>query len=769
MRYSLKRKLAREIPQIYTSGKIVTGVNKEFEEFTGYSGEDVSGKLLIEVGDMLRLNSQLHLDKVTSKCSGYIFTKDLKAREVYIDVITMDSGRLKIYSLKEIPESRIEKKFLYIYKLLEDDHVGICIYSVPELTLLEANQSYLNILDKPFNSKEHVLGKKMNEFVDWSKRKKGEELFRNVISTGKTFYGKEIKGITEPWENIYCDKIIMPVSEKGKVKYIVTTVEEVTDRVLDKKLIIEQKQQLETIIDNMSEALLIFDQEGKYIKFNKASRDIFLPRSMDGEKIGDSEKETKFYDPDGCRIEHKNVPTQRVARGEKLLGYKMEVRADDINTYLDISGTPFYDEAGNFIAGLLIARDITLELKGIKEREGILKSQNKFLYRIIDTLDLPLIRLSYPELNIIDMNRKAFKVVNTMKPGIKSIDSIRNMNISVMMPDFYSDRDFFNVNNSVKQGKPYYLIKKRHKAGDSEIYSNIIFEPLTGISGETEELVIVMIDVTNEIKAQKKLEDMIQKQEEFLANISHELKTPLNVIYATAQLFCMYLNNGSLDDRRELFKKHISSMLKNCYRLSRLVNNVVDLSKIESGFFELNLSNNNIVEVVEEIVMSITGYVDCKGLNIIFDTDIEERVIACDPEKIERIVLNLISNAIKFSDKGNEIYVSIRNRDEYIEISVKDNGIGIEQNNFEMIFDRFRQVNKSLTRNVEGTGIGLSLVKAIVELHGGSITVESKLEEGSKFIVALPARRIMQENMMLSNKLRNNNESILLELSDINP
>ena len=128
----------------------------------------------------------------------------------------------------------------------------------------------------------------------------------------------------------------------------------------------------------------------------------------------------------------------------------------------------------------------------------------------------------------------------------------------------------------------------------------------------------------------------------------------------------MYFNNDSWDERKDSIIKYIDSTMQNCYRLSKLINNIVDSSKIETGFFKLNLSNNNIVKVVEEIVMSVTIFTDSKGLNIIFDTDIEEEIIACDPEKIERIVLNLISNAIKFSDKGDEIFVDVKANGEFV-------------------------------------------------------------------------------------------------------
>jgi signal transduction histidine kinase len=265
----------------------------------------------------------------------------------------------------------------------------------------------------------------------------------------------------------------------------------------------------------------------------------------------------------------------------------------------------------------------------------------------------------------------------------------------------------------------------------------------------------------------KKLKESLTAQEEFIANISHDLKTPLNVISASVQLLSMYCNNGLFDEKKNSFIKYLESIKQNSYRLSKLINNIVDSSKIKAGFFELHLSNNDIVKVTEEIVMSVTTFTESKGLNIIFDTNIEEKIIACDPEKIERLILNLISNAIKFSDVGDEILVAVKDSDEFVEISVKDNGIGIEKKKFEMIFDRFKQVNESLSRNAEGTGIGLSLVKSIAELHGGSIHVKSELGKGSEFTVMLPSRTVVHENRIDDIKMKNKNKSIQVELSDI--
>jgi methyl-accepting chemotaxis protein len=257
-------------------------------------------------------------------------------------------------------------------------------------------------------------------------------------------------------------------------------------------------------------------------------------------------------------------------------------------------------------------------------------------------------------------------------------------------------------------------------------------------------------------------------QDELYVNVSHELKTPLNVIFSANQVMDMYLKSDSIEEKKDKLINYNNSIKQNCYRLLRLVNNIVDLSKSNSGLLKLNLCNENIVYVIENIVQSVSEYVKSKELKIIFDTNVEEKIIACDADKIERVMLNLISNAIKFSNPNGEIFVNVSSKEETIEISVKDTGRGIEKQNLGYIFNRFYQENKSLSRNAEGTGIGLSLIKSLIELHGGNISVESEINKGSIFKVELPARTIeSKEFEEQPNSLNNRIETIKIEFSDI--
>lgn len=246
-------------------------------------------------------------------------------------------------------------------------------------------------------------------------------------------------------------------------------------------------------------------------------------------------------------------------------------------------------------------------------------------------------------------------------------------------------------------------------------------------------------------RAKEKAEKASITKSEFLANMSHELRTPLNVTLGAIQLFELYINND-LDLNKEKILKHLKSMKQNSFRLLKLVNNLIDTNKIDSGFYEPIFYKHNIVSVIERIALSVSDYAEQKNINLIFDSDIKEMPIICDVDMIDRIMLNVLSNAIKFTD--DFIYVNISTRDDVVVITVKDNGIGIEQDKLEIIFERYRQAADLLTRENEGSGIGLSLTKSLVEMHGGKIYVKSDYGNGCEFIIELPIEQKVGETML---------------------
>ena len=267
----------------------------------------------------------------------------------------------------------------------------------------------------------------------------------------------------------------------------------------------------------------------------------------------------------------------------------------------------------------------------------------------------------------------------------------------------------------------------------------------------------------------KEIKEIEKAKSQFFANLSHEIKTPINIIYSCIQLLDINKKNGekSLSDA---YNKYDNTLKQNCYRLLRLVNNLVDMTKIDSGYMKLIFINCEIVSLVEDITLSIVPYVESKNINIVFDTYIEELKIRCDPESMERVILNLLSNAIKFTDNNGNISVFIEADEKYVFIRVKDDGIGISEDIREEIFNRFVQEDKSFNRKKEGSGIGLALVKSLVELHDGEVYLE-KVSKGSEFVVKLPNIKIDEEldvyNKVMDAESKPLVQKINIEFSDI--
>lgn len=283
-------------------------------------------------------------------------------------------------------------------------------------------------------------------------------------------------------------------------------------------------------------------------------------------------------------------------------------------------------------------------------------------------------------------------------------------------------------------------------------------------------------DITEKIveeERQKNLEERIKLEAmkcDFFTNMSHEFKTPLNIILGTMQVMEKSTENYGEIQKDDLCR-YLKNIKQNSYRLLKLVNNLTDISKMDIGYYNISLSNNNIVNIVEDICLSVVEYAKNKGVEIIFDTECEEIEMACDPDAIERVVLNLLSNAIKYSfNENSKIFVNISHDEELVFVSIKDNGQGIPKDKLGVIFDRFGQANVDIKRRYESSGIGLYLVQSIITLHGGNIKVESVENEGSIFTFFLPKNLKINDEAKNISSFEKNNLSIekcKIEFSDI--
>ena len=267
-----------------------------------------------------------------------------------------------------------------------------------------------------------------------------------------------------------------------------------------------------------------------------------------------------------------------------------------------------------------------------------------------------------------------------------------------------------------------------------------------------------LINMTKEELIDKVLELQKEKrnEEKFLLNITHDLRTPLNVILSAIQ--CYYVGKEN---------KSINMIKRNCYKMLKLINNLIDTTKLSNNYYNLDLSNIDIISLIEGNIELIDKYAKYKNVSLIFDTNIEECIMAVDSYCIDRIITNLLSNAIKFSHDNGIVYINTFKNKNTITISIKDNGIGIPKNEQKDIFNRYIQSSKNKNNEYEGSGIGLELVKNLIEAHDGSISLVSEENEGSEFTIKLPIK-LLKENIKEDKKISNKKVEILeMEFSDI--
>ena len=527
--------------------------------------------------------------------------------------------------------------------------------------------------------------------------------------------------------------------EQGRNVYLAGFLIDITSY----KQVEESKQKYQTLFDNVNDMIFLSSinengTPGKFIEVNNMaakllgySKEEFL--NMISDDIYADKEYPEAYRKFCREILNKN----KEDRKNHYYNFEVNLRKKD-KTILPVEiNTNIFNHNGKFV-NLCVIRDISERL----ESENELRKITKINKEIVELSPLGVYICDNGVLTYA--NEPGLKLL-----GAKSKEEVLGRPILDFAVPPYREaaaerqiliQSGYNVNPIEME-----LFKVNGTKFIGEVYSS-------PMASKNNVLAISYIkDITEQRKMieenKKLLEQTIEYDRlktEFFSNISHELRTPLNILLSSIQLLCSIYNNStdSPNNFTSAFEKYIGIMKQNSYRLLKLINNIIDLTRLDSGFLEMNFDNHNIIEVIENITLSVADYTESKGINLIFDTDVEERIIGCDDDKIERIILNLLSNAIKYTKSSGSIEVTIKNWDSNVMISVKDTGCGIPHSKLDVIFERFRQVDEVLTRRAEGSGIGLSLVKALVEAHEGSIDVNSTIGVGSEFIILLPNKRV---------------------------
>ncbi len=398
--------------------------------------------------------------------------------------------------------------------------------------------------------------------------------------------------------------------------------------------------------------------------------------------------------------------------------------------------------------------------KSLTEYKNLIEKSEKKYGELIESIKDGMVIFYFEKLYYI--NREAIKLL-----GLKSEKEALGKNIYFVLQKLSKDRTLaIKLNDALtkKDEKDSRIFKVKNFKKDNREYD------ITLLKVDDLSKLIYIKDVTEinmNMKTKMEYEEYLKEEilkNEFYSNISHELRTPINLIFSALQLNEYYLNNNNI----LATKKNNMAIKQNCLRLIRTINNFIDANKISEGYLNLNIKGYNIVSVVENITLACVSWTDKIHNTLIFDAEEEEIPVRCDKDAIERIMLNLLSNSVKYGKENEEILVFVDTKEDEVFIHVRNKGYMIDKEILPYIFDRFTKLNKSLNREKEGSGLGLFLCKELLKLQGGTIRVECNEEVGTEFIITLPKAyhdEVLEEEEAFDIDLMS--EKVETEFSDI--
>lgn len=558
-----------------------------------------------------------------------------------------------------------------------------------------------------------------------------------------------------------------------KAKFLQTEVE-------DRKHVEEYNSHLAAIIESSDDAIISKTLDGIILSWNRAAERIFgySAEEVIGKPI------LILIPPD--RVDEETLILGHLRRGERIDHYETIRRRKD-GRLIDVSLTvsPVKDSDGKVLAISKIARDITERKRAeaeLREQAEIIETINRVGQMLSAELNMQnvvqIVTDATTELtgakfgaffyNVIDQDGESYMLYTLSgvpKEAFEHFPMPRNTEL--FGPTFRGEGviRIANVRKDPRYGKnsPYYGMPPNHLPVTSylavpvisvsgEVLGGLFFgHPSEDVFTERHERIIKGLAAQASIamdnarlyqmsqQEKAKAENANRMKDEFLATVSHELRTPLNAIIGWSHM----VRSNRLD--KATIERAIETIERNAKAQAQLIEDILDVSRVITGKLCLNITQVDISSVINAAIDSVLPAAESKGIKIGVAQDSSARHITGDANRLQQVIWNLLSNAIKFTPKGGRVEVRLEREDSEVKICVNDTGQGIHAEFLPFIFDPFRQADSTSTRKHGGLGLGLSIVRHLVELHGGSVQAESPGEGcGATFTISLPFTSIEQ-------------------------
>jgi len=614
------------------------------------------------------------------------------------------------------------------YRLLFESTREAIIIVGPDGRILSANPASAAMLS--YESPEELVGMPADElYLDKEQRKAiiAELMEKDYIENC------EITFVKKDGTPIYV--IVSSVvrrDEEGNILRLEGFLKDITERKRSEEELAQERNLLRTLINHLPDYIFVKDTESRFIINNVAHARVLGVKAPE-KVVGNTDFD---YFPHELAEQYYADEQELIRSGQPLIN-RVESTIDQKGRkqWLLTSKVPLHDNNGSIVGLVGISRDITER----KLAEEALQREMAKLGAMISDMKEGVVFADAQDC-IVEGNPYFCQLLGMKRDEIIN-KTLWDLHYGEVTDSLHSHVQTFRA----QLNSPPVIIQC--PLNEAQMFLRI--QPIYR-EEEYDGVLLNIIDVTELVNAKREAEKANRAKSEFLANMSHELRTPLNSIIGFAEI----LKDGVCGELNEDQMESVIDIYESGKHLLRMINDILDLSKVEAGKMELQLEQFSVADAINDVQSIIREMANKKRLNLQIAVPEDLPNVYADLVKFKQIMYNLLSNAVKFTPERGSITIEANFNDDEFLVSVTDTGIGIEPKNQEAIFDEFKQLDSSRARQYEGTGLGLSLTRRLVELHGGRIWVESEgLGMGSKFSFTLPARKPDEVSQEILEKL----------------
>jgi len=499
-----------------------------------------------------------------------------------------------------------------------------------------------------------------------------------------------------------------------------------------------QRKWFETVLASIGDGVITADCDGKVTLLNPVAEQ--LTGWSSAEAKGHSLEEIFHIVNEDTRAEVENPALRALQRGVifGLANHTLLINREGAEIAIDDSGAPI-KSSGELLGAVLVFRDIT-ERRRAEQARALLAG-------IVDSSDDAIISKSLEGI-ITSWNKAAERMF-----GWTADEAIGNSILMIIPPELRDEESM--ILGRLRQGQRIdHFETIRITKDEQRLNISLTVSPVRNKYGEIIGASKIARDITSRVRAEEERASLLASEraarerteaasrakDEFVAMISHEIRSPLNAILGWAQM----LRQGSLD--KTATANALESIERNARAQAQLVSDLLDISRVITGKLRINARPVDITTSLESALEAIRPAADAKQITIAVDRDPYATVVTGDADRLQQVFWNLLSNAVKFTPRNGRVEIKIARSDSQLGITVNDTGAGITPEFLPFIFDRFTQADTTTARRHAGLGLGLAIVRHIVELHGGTISADSDgVGKGASFKITLPVRPLYRE------------------------